>query len=131
MEHSFVLAIEKLLDLEVPLRAQYLRVLFAELTRISNHMLNLGSHVMDVGAMTPNLWLFEVREDCMNFFERVSGARMHCNYFRVGEVHQDAPPKLLADIGDWLDTRLPRLFEDAIGLRSEERREGKECVITW
>src|SRR3546814_16655097 len=59
MEHSFVLAIEKLLDLEVPLRAQYLRVLFAELTRISNHMLNLGSHVMDVGAMTPNLWLFE------------------------------------------------------------------------
>src|SRR3546814_5546487 len=75
------------------------------LTRISNHMLNLGSHVMDVGAMTPNLWLFEVREDCMNFFERVSGARMHCNYFRVGGVHQDAPLKLLADIGDWLDTR--------------------------
>ena len=77
MEHSFVLAIEKLLGLEVPLRAQYLRVLFAELTRISNHMLNLGSHVMDVGAMTPNLWLFEVREDCMNFYERASGARMH------------------------------------------------------
>src|SRR3546814_793316 len=121
MEHSFVLAIEKLLDLEVPLRAQYLRVLFAELTRISNHMLNLGSHVMDVGAMTPNLWLFEVREDCMNFFERVSGARMHCNYFRVGGVHQDAPLKLLADIGDWLDTRLPRLFEDAIGLVADNR----------
>ena len=63
MEHSYVLAIEKLLDLEVPIRAQYLRVLFAELTRITNHMLNLGSHVMDVGAMTPNLWLFELRED--------------------------------------------------------------------
>ena len=121
MEHSYVLAVEKLLDLEVPLRAQYLRVLFAELTRISNHMLNLGSHVMDVGAMTPNLWLFEIREDCMNFFERVSGARMHSNYFRPGGVHQDAPLKLLADIGDWLDTRLPRLFEDAISLVADNR----------
>ena len=121
MEHSWVLAVEKLLDLEVPERAQYLRVFFAELTRISNHMLNLGSHVMDVGAMTPNLWLFEIREDCMNFFERVSGARMHSNYFRPGGVHQDAPLKLLADIGDWLDTRLPRLFEDAISLVADNR----------
>jgi NADH-quinone oxidoreductase subunit D len=121
MEHSFVLAVEKLLDLEVPLRAQYLRVFFAELTRISNHMLNLGSHVMDVGAMTPNLWLFEIREDCMNFFERASGARMHANYFRVGGVHQDVPLKLLTDIADWLDTRLPRLFEDAISLVAENR----------
>jgi NADH-quinone oxidoreductase subunit D len=121
MEHSYVLAVEKLLDLEVPLRAQYLRVLFAELTRISNHMLNLGSHVMDVGAMTPNLWLFEIREDCMNFFERVSGARMHSAYFRPGGVHQDAPLKLLTDIADWLDTRLPRLFEDAISLVADNR----------
>jgi NADH-quinone oxidoreductase subunit D len=121
MEHSWVLAVEKLLDLEVPERAQYLRVFFAELTRISNHMLNLGSHVMDVGAMTPNLWLFEIREDCMNFFERVSGARMHSNYFRPGGVHQDAPLKLLAEIGDWLDTRLPRLFEDAISLVADNR----------
>ena len=121
MEHSYVLAVEKLLDLEVPLRAQYLRVLFAELTRIKNHMLNLGSHVMDVGAMTPNLWMFELREDCMNFYERVSGARMHANYFRVGGVHEDAPLKLLADIGDWLDTRLPRLFGDAISLVAENR----------
>jgi hypothetical protein len=64
MEHSYVLAVEKLLDIEVPIRAQYLRVFFAELTRICNHMLNLGSHVMDVGAMTPNLWMFEMREDC-------------------------------------------------------------------
>ena len=121
MEHSFVLAVEKLLDLEVPLRAQYLRVFFAELTRISNHMLNLGSHVMDVGAMTPNLWMFELREDCLNFFEAVSGARMHSNYFRVGGVHQDAPLKLLTDIGDWLDTRLPKLFGDAISLVAENR----------
>ena len=86
MEHSFVLAIEKLMGLEIPLRAQYIRVLMAELTRISNHMLNLGSHIMDVGAMTPNLWLFEVREDTLQFYERASGARMHANYFRAGGV---------------------------------------------
>ena len=121
MEHSYVLAIEKLLQLEVPLRAQYLRVLFAELTRICNHMLNLGSHVMDVGAMTPNLWLFEIREDCLNFFERASGARMHAAWFRPGGVHQDVPLKLLTDIADWLDTRLPRLFEDAISLVADNR----------
>ncbi len=121
MEHSYVLAVEKLLDLEVPIRAQYLRVFFAELTRIKNHLLNIGSHVMDVGAMTPNLWLFELREDCMNFYERASGARMHANYFRVGGVRQDVPLKLLTDIADWLDTRLPRLFEDAISLVAENR----------
>jgi len=120
-EYSYVLAIEKLLDLEVPLRAQYLRVFWAELTRIKNHLLNLGSHIMDVGAMTPNLWLFELREDLMNFYERVSGARMHAAYFRPGGVHQDAPLKLLAEIGDWLDTRLPRLFEDAISLVADNR----------
>ncbi|MEZ5708817.1 MAG: NADH-quinone oxidoreductase subunit D [Blastomonas sp.] len=116
MEYSYVLAVEKLLDLEVPLRAQYLRVFFAELTRICNHMLNIGAHVMDVGAMTPNLWLFEIREDCLNFFERASGARMHSAYFRPGGVHQDVPLKLLTDIGDWLDSRLPQLFEDAMSL---------------
>ncbi len=121
MEHSYVLAIEKLLNLEVPIRAQYLRVFFAELTRISNHMLNLGSHVMDVGAMTPNLWLFEIREDCLNFFERASGARMHAAWFRPGGVHQDVPLKLLTDIGDWLDKRMPKLFEDAISLVADNR----------
>lgn len=121
MEHSYVLAIEKLLNLEVPLRAQYLRVLFAELTRICNHMLNMGSHVMDVGAMTPNLWLFEIREDCLNFFERASGARMHSAWYRPGGVHQDVPLKLLTDIADWLDTRLPRLFEDAMSLVVDNR----------
>ena len=121
MEHSYVLAIEKLLDLEVPLRAQYLRVLFAELTRIGNHLLNLGSHIMDVGAMTPNLWLFELREDFMNFSERASGARMHANYFRPGGVHQDVPPELLADIADWLDNKLPGLFEDSISLVADNR----------
>ncbi len=121
MEHSYVLAIEKLLNIEVPIRAQYLRVLFAELTRICNHMLNLGSHVMDVGAMTPNLWLFEIREDCLNFFERAAGARMHMAWFRPGGVHQDVPLKLLTDIADWLDTRLPRLFDDAMSLVVDNR----------
>ena len=121
MEHSYVLAVEKLLDLEVPLRAQYLRVLFAELTRISNHMLNLASHVIDVGALTPGLWMYEIREDCLNFFERVSGARMHSAYFRPGGVHQDVPLKLLSDIADWLDTRVPRIFEDAISLVADNR----------
>jgi NADH-quinone oxidoreductase subunit D len=120
MEHSFVLAIEKLMGLEVPERAQYIRTLMAELTRIKNHMLNLGSHIMDVGAMTPNLWLFEIREDLMQFYERVSGARMHANYFRVGGVREDLPEKLIADIGDWLDTRF-KLFEDAISLVADNR----------
>jgi len=141
MEHSYVLAIEKLLGIAVPIRAQYLRVFFAELSRICNHMLNLGSHVMDVGAMTPNLWLFEVREDCMNFFERASGARMHAAWFRPGGVHQDVPLKLLTDIGEWLDTRLPRLFEDAISLVADNRifkqrnvdigTVGRDDAIAW
>ena len=121
MEHSYVLAIEKLLDLEVPARAQYLRVLFAELTRICNHMLNIGSHVMDVGAMTPNLWVFELREDCLNFFERASGARMHSAYFRPGGVHQDVPERLLYDIGEWCEKRLPKLFGDAMSLVIDNR----------
>jgi NADH-quinone oxidoreductase subunit D len=141
MEHSYVLAIEKLLNIEVPLRAQYLRVLFAELTRIKNHMLNLGSHVMDVGAMTPNLWLFELREDCMNFYERASGARMHAAWFRPGGVREDVPLKLLTDIGDWLDTRVPELFEDAMSLVVDNRifkqrnvdiaKVGKDDAIAW
>ena len=141
MEHSYVLAIEKLLDLEVPLRGQYLRVFFAELTRISNHLLNIGSHIMDVGAMTPNLWLFELREDIMNFYERASGARMHAAYFRPGGVHQDVPPKLLADISDWLENRLFGLFEDSISLVADNRifkqrnvdigTVGKEDALAW
>ncbi len=120
MEHSFVLAAEKLMGLEVPIRAQYIRVMMAELTRIKNHMLNLGSHVMDVGAMTPNLWMFELREDLMQIYESVSGARMHANYFRVGGVHQDIAPKTFDEIGTFLDKRL-QLFEDAISLVADNR----------
>ncbi|MDQ3479803.1 MAG: NADH-quinone oxidoreductase subunit D, partial [Actinomycetota bacterium] len=89
-------------------------------TRIKNHMLNLGAHIMDVGAMTPNLWLFEIREDLMQFYERVSGARMHANYFRVGGVREDLPEKLIADMADWLDTRF-KLLEDAISLVADNR----------
>ncbi len=121
MEYSYVLAIEKLANIAVPIRGQYLRVLFAELTRICNHMLNIGSHVMDVGAMTPNLLLFEIREDCLNFFERASGARMHSAWFRPGGVHQDVPEKLLVDIGNWIDERLFPLFEDAMSLVVDNR----------
>jgi NADH-quinone oxidoreductase subunit D len=121
MEYSYVLAIEKLLDLEVPIRAQYLRVFFAELTRFGNHMMNLGAHILDIGAMTPMLWMCDLREDCYGFFERASGARMHMAYFRPGGVHQDVPLKLLTDIGDWLDNRAPRLFEDAISLVTDNR----------
>jgi NADH-quinone oxidoreductase subunit D len=121
MEHSYVLAVEKLLNVEVPLRAQYLRVLFAELTRICNHMMNIGSQVMDVGAMTPMLWFFEIREDCLNFFERASGARMHSAYYRPGGVHQDVPLKLLTDIADWLDKRFVELFDDACSLFVDNR----------
>ncbi len=120
MEYSYVLAIEKLLDIEVPLRGQYLRVLFAELTRICNHMLNIGAHVMDVGAMTPNIWVFEIREQCLAFFERASGARMHSAWFRPGGVHQDVPLKLLADMADWLD-EFPSFFEDAMSLVIDNR----------
>ena len=111
MEHSYVLAIEKLAGIEVPLRGQYIRVLFAELTRILNHLMNLGSHGLDVGALTPILWLFEEREKLMGFYERVSGARLHAAYFRPGGVHQDMPEGLAADIGDWCQPFLKVLDE--------------------
>src|SRR3546814_8633618 len=76
---------------------------------------------MDVGAMTPNLWVFELREDCLNFFERASGARMHSAYFRPGGVHQDVPEKLHVDIGEWCEKRLPKLFGDAMSLVIDHR----------
>jgi len=121
MEHTYVLAIEKLLNIEVPARAKWLRVLFAELTRISNHLMNLGTAIMDIGAMTPMLWFADLREDTYSFFERASGARMHCAWFRPGGVHRDVPPELLRDIADWLETRFLRLFEDACSLVVDNR----------
>lgn len=97
-EHGFALAVEKLLGVEVPLRAQYIRVLFCEISRLLSHILNLTTFALDVGAMTPLLWGFEEREKLMAFYERVSGARMHANYFRPGGVAADIPLGLLEDI---------------------------------
>lgn len=97
-EHVFALAVEKLILCDVPLRAKYIRVIFSELTRILNHLLALTTHALDVGALTPFLWAFEEREKLMEFYERVSGARMHANYFRPGGVSQDLPVGLLDDI---------------------------------
>jgi len=97
-EYSYVLAIENLLNYQVPRRAQYIRVLFAELTRILNHLLAVTCHAMDVGALTPFLWGFEEREKLLEFYERVSGARMHASYFRPGGVNQDIPLNFLEDV---------------------------------
>ncbi|KAJ7528434.1 hypothetical protein O6H91_15G003400 [Diphasiastrum complanatum] len=97
-EHAYSLAVEKLLNVEVPLRGQYIRVLFCEITRLLNHLLALTTHAMDVGALTPFLWAFEEREKMMEFYERVSGARMHAAYIRPGGVAQDLPLGLSEDI---------------------------------
>lgn len=119
-EHAFALAVEKLLGLEVPLRAQYIRVLFAELTRLLNHILNITTFALDVGAMTPFLWGFEDREILMGFYERVSGARLHANYFRPGGVHQDLPLGLLDDIEDFAEN-YPKHIDDLEGLLTDNR----------
>ncbi|WP_374660328.1 NADH-quinone oxidoreductase subunit D [Phenylobacterium sp.] len=100
-EHAFCLAIEKLLDIEVPIRGQVVRVMFSEIGRILNHLLNVTTQAMDVGALTPPLWGFEEREKLMVFYERACGARLHANYFRPGGVHQDLPEALVDDIRGW------------------------------
>jgi NADH dehydrogenase (ubiquinone) Fe-S protein 2 len=97
-EHAYSLVIEKLLNCRVPLRAQYIRVVFCEITRILNHIMSLTTHALDVGAFTPFLWAFEEREKLMTFYERVSGARMHAAYVRPGGVSKDLPLGLLKDI---------------------------------
>ena len=119
-EHAFALAVERLLGCEVPARAQYIRVLFAEIGRVLNHLLNLTTHAMDVGALTPILWGFEEREKLMVFYERVSGARLHANYFRPGGVHQDMPKGLAEDILAWADA-FPKVLSDMEGLLIENR----------
>src|SRR3546814_17939280 len=96
-EHAFALGVEKLLDIEVPRRGQYIRVLYAEIGRVLNHLLNLTTFALDVGAMTPLLWGFEEREKLMGFYERVSGACLHDAYFRPGGVRPDLPAGLLED----------------------------------
>ena len=119
-EHAFVLGVEKLLGLEVPLRGQYIRVLFDEVTRILNHLLNIPAYAMDVGAITPFLWVFEQRELLMEFYERVSGARLHAAYYRPGGVHQDIPAGLLEDLAAWCD-QFPKVVDDMEGLLTENR----------
>lgn len=113
-EHAYSMAVERLLGIQVPLRAQYIRVMFSELTRILNHILGIVCHAMDVGAMTPLLWGFEEREKIMEFYERVSGARMHAAYIRPGGVAYDLPIGLLHDINQ---------FKDQFGVRIDELEE--------
>jgi len=110
-EHSYCLAIEKMFNSKIPKRAQYIRVLMAEITRILNHLLAIGCHAMDVGAMTPFLWAFEEREKLMEFYERVSGARMHAAYFRPGGVHVDLPKGFLTDVYIFVEQFNLRLVE--------------------
>jgi NADH-quinone oxidoreductase subunit D len=119
-EHAFALTVEKLLGCTVPIRAQYIRVLFAELSRILNHALNIGSMALDVGATTPLLWLFEERERIMEFYERVSGSRMHANYFRPGGVAQDIQDDLIDDILVFIN-KLPKRINDVRTLLDENR----------
>merc|ERR1719298_266018 len=113
-EHTYCLAIEKLFHCQIPVRAQYIRVLYLEITRILNHLLAVGCHAMDVGAMTPFLWAFEEREKLMEFYERVSGARMHAAYIRPGGVTQDLPAGLLDDI---------YIFAEQFATRVDEMKE--------
>jgi NADH-quinone oxidoreductase subunit D len=119
-EHAFALATERLLGLDVPKRGQYLRVLYAEIGRILNHILNITAYAMDVGAMTPMLWAFEEREHLMEFCERVSGARMHMAYFRPGGVAMDMPAGLAEDIMLWAE-RFPKVIDDIETLLTENR----------
>ena len=119
-EHAFCLAVEKLLELEVPQRGQYIRVLYCEIGRILNHILNLTTHALDVGAMTPITWMFEEREKLMEFYERASGARFHAAYFRPGGVHQDLPDGLLEDIMAWTET-YPQMIADMEALLVDNR----------
>jgi len=119
-EHAFALAVEKLLGLEIPKRASYIRVLYSEISRIANHLLNICALALDVGAMTPFFWGFEERERTMEFYERASGSRLHAAYFRPGGVAFDLPPDLLTDIGDWND-KFPKLIDDVEGLLTGNR----------
>ena len=119
-EHAFCLAIEKLLGVDVPKRAQYIRVLFSEVGRILSHILNVTTQAMDVGALTPPLWGFEEREKLMVFYEHASGARLHANYFRPGGVHQDLSPQLIDDMVEWC-REFPAKLKDIEILVTENR----------
>jgi NADH-quinone oxidoreductase subunit D len=119
-EHAFALATEKLLGIEVPERAKWIRTLFDEITRVLNHLLNVTTYALDVGAITPSLWGFEEREKLMDFYERASGARLHANYYRHGGVNRDLPAGLEADIAAWAET-FPKFIDDLESLLSSNR----------
>ncbi len=119
-EHAFALAIEKLLKIEVPIRGQYIRVLFCEIGRILSHLLNITTQALDVGALTPSLWGFEERETLMTFYERVSGSRLHANYFRPGGVHKDLPRGLADDIILFCNN-FPKVIDDLETLLTDNR----------
>ena len=119
-EHAFALAIEKILKISVPIRAQYIRVIFCEIGRILSHLLNVTTQAMDVGALTPTLWGFEEREKLMGFYERVSGSRLHANYFRAGGVHKDLPIGLDEDIFEFCK-KFPKIIDDLETLLTDNR----------
>ncbi len=119
-EHAFALAVERLLGITPPPRGQYIRVLFAEISRILSHILNITTMALDVGAMTPLLWGFEEREKLMEFYERASGARLHAAYFRPGGVHLDLPEGLVEDIITFCDG-FPAHLDDVEGLLTDNR----------
>tara|TARA_B100002051_G_C16737603_1_gene642218 strand:- start:2140 stop:3315 length:1176 start_codon:yes stop_codon:yes gene_type:complete len=119
-EHAFALAIEKLSNIEVPIRGQYIRVLFCEIGRILSHLLNITTQALDVGALTPSLWGFEERETLMTFYERVSGSRLHANYFRPGGVHKDLPRGLSEDILSFCEN-FPKVIDDLENLLTDNR----------
>ena len=120
LEHAFALAVERMLDIEVPRRGQLIRVLYAEIGRLLAHLMNVTTQAMDIGALTPPLWGFEQREKLMVFYERASGARMHAAYFRPGGVHQDLPQALVDDIGIFCD-EFPKALADIDTLLTENR----------
>ncbi len=119
-EHAYALAVEKLLGCKIPARAQYIRVLFSEITRILNHIMAVTTQALDIGAMTPLLWMFEEREKMMGFYEKVSGSRMHAAYIRPGGVHQDLPDGLLEEISDFANNFI-KYVDDLESLLTENR----------
>ena len=119
-EHAYALAVEKLLGCNIPRRAQFIRVMFSEITRLLNHIMAITTQALDVGAMTPLLWMFEEREKMMGFYEKVSGARMHSAYIRPGGVHQDLPAGLLEEIADFIK-QFPKKINDMENLLTENR----------
>ena len=139
-EHAWCLAIERLTGIAPPRRGQLIRVLYSEIGRVLNHLLNTTSQALDVGALTPPLWGYEEREKLMIFYERACGARLHANYFRPGGVHQDLPPDLLDDIDEWAD-QFYGVIDDIHGLLTENRIfkqrnvdigvVSPEDVLTW